>query len=239
VKTSLRRNCGVLVALTFVFSICSSNLQASGVLYQFNNVFSSSGASSPAGPGPWLDATFQTNGSGVLLTINNLGLSSGEFIGELDFNVNPNFTVSAIQGLQFSLVASNGNFGATSIITGEDIKKADGDGYYDINFNFATSANGRFGAGGQLTYLITGISGLSASDFSYLSSPGGGVGPYYGAAHIQGIGNGASVWANPNFGPEITPVPEPAPAAFLAVFLGLWGVWFLRVRSLRLQPAKI
>ena len=228
-----------MVVLTSVWFFCSANLGATGVLYQFNNVFSSSGASSPGGPAPWLNATLQDTNGGVLLTVNNLGLSSGEFISELDFNVNPNFTASAIQGLQFSLVASNGNFGATSIITGEDIKKADGDGYYDINFNFSTSANGRFGTGDQLTYLITGISGLSASDFSYLSSPGGGVGPYYAAAHIQGIGNGASVWVNPNNGPQITTVPEPASIALAAVSLGLWVAWRLRVRSLRPQLVRV
>ena len=214
---------------------------ASAVLYQFDDVFSYSGsASSPAGPGPWVDATLQDNANGVLLTINNLGLTGGEFLSQLYLNINP---LDNAQNLTFTFVSGTSGVTAPTILTGEDGFKADGDGKYDILFNFATASSGRFGAGDSVTYLIAGISGLSPADFKYLSTSAGGEhGPFYGAGHIQGIAGQTgsdSVWIDPSLGPQIIPVPEPGPTAFTAVLRGLWGVWFLRVRSLRLQPAKI
>lgn len=217
--------------LAFAVLLLAGRAGATGILYQFNNVFS--GNVPPGGPAPWIDATFQTQSNGVQLTINNAGLSGGEFLSELDFNLNPNYSASAIQGLQFGLVASNGNFGASSIVTGEDIKKADGDGYYDINFNFNTASAGQFGAGDYLVYLITGITGLTASDFAFLSSPGGGHGPYYAAAHIQGISGGNSVWVQPSNGPVLVPVPEPPAWALLVASIGLWGAFHFRKHPLR------
>jgi hypothetical protein len=230
---------GTVVLVMALLDPTKSN--ASAVLYQFDNVFSYSGAaSSPAGPAPWVNATLQDNANGVLLTINNLGLTGGEFLSQLYLNINP---LDNVNNLTFTFVSGSSGVTAPTIQTGEDGFKADGDGKYDILFNFATANSGRLGAGETLTYLIGGISGLSPSDFKYLSTSAGGQhGPFYGAAHIQGIAGQSgsdSVWIDPSLGPQIIPVPEPAPTAFLAVLLGLWGVWFLRVRSLRLQPAKI
>jgi hypothetical protein len=242
VKKTLRWNWGGAAGVAFLvialFGPAKST--ASGVLYQFDNVFSYSGsASSPAEPGPWVDATLQDNANGVLLTVNNLGLSGGEFLSQLYLNINP---LDNVQNLTFTFVSGTSGVNAPTIQTGEDGFKADGDGKYDMLFNFATSNSGRFGAGDSLTYLIAGISGLSSSDFKYLSTSAGGEhGPFYGAAHIQGIAGETgsdSVWLDPSLGPQIIPVPEPSPTAFTAVLLGLWGVWFLRVRSLRPQPAR-
>jgi hypothetical protein len=214
---------------------------ATGVFYQFDNVFSYSGsASSPSGPGPWVDATLQDTANGVLLTVDNLGLSGGEFLSQLYLNINP---LDDVNSLTFTFVSGTSGVTAPTIQTGEDGFKADGDGKYDILFNFATVNNGRFGAGDTLKYLIAGIGGLSASDFKYLSTSAGGQhGPFYGAGHVQGIAGQTgsdSVWIDPSLGPQIVPVPEPAPFALLAVSLGLWVTWRLRLRSLRLQPVRV
>jgi hypothetical protein len=205
---------------------------ATGILYQFDNIFSYSGASSPAGLAPWLDATFQDTANGVLLTINDVGLSAGEFLSSIYFNITP---ADNVNNLIFSY--QNGSSGLTSptIQTGEDGFKADGDGKYDILFNFSTAASGRFGAGDSITYLISGIAGLAATDFSFMSTPAGGHGPFYAAAHIQGIGGSAgnSVWVDPSLGPLILPVPEPASGAVLLFAAGIWCV--ARFRSLRIR----
>jgi hypothetical protein len=224
---------GVVVFLTAWF--CPPKANANGILYQFDDVFSYSGSvTSPAGPAPWIDATFQDTANGVLLTVNNPGLSGGEFLSELYLNLNP---IDTVNNLTFNFVSGTGGVTPPTIQTGEDGFKADGDGKYDILFSFSASNPGRFGAGDSLTYLIAGIAGLSSADFEYKSTPAGGHGPFYAAAHVQGIAGETgsdSVWIDPSLGPQITSVPEPAPLALLTVPLAFWALW--RLRS-RLQPA--
>ena len=94
-----------------------------------------------------------------------------------------------------------------------------------------------FSANDSITYKITGIAGLTAADFDYLSQPAGGSGPFYAAAHIQGLANGDSTWIEPGQGP-INVVPEPSPLSLFAMSIGLWGAWRLRTRP-RLTPLMI
>ena len=212
---------------------------ATGVLYQFNDVFSYSGsASSPAGAAPWIDATFQDTANGVLLTVNNPGLTGGEFLSELYLNLNP---IDTVNNLTFTFVSGSTGVSAPAIQTGEDLYKADGDGKYDILLSFSTSNSGRFGAGDSLTYLIAGITGISAADFEFKSAPAGGHGPFYAAAHVQGIAGETgsdSVWIDPALGPQIAPVPEPGPIAFSVVGMGLLSatLWSRRPIS---RPLRI
>ena len=227
------------VAVVIAAWICPTTANATGVLYQFNDVFSYSGVvSSPAGPAPWVDATFQDTASGVLLTVNNLGLSSGEFLSELYLNLNP---VDTVTNLTFALVSGTSGVNAPTIQAGEDGYKADGDGKYDILLSFSTSNSGRFGAGDSLTCLIAGITGLSATDFEYESTSAGGHGPFYAAAHVQGIAcetGSDSVWMDPSLGPQITPVPEPAPIALLAMAVGLLATTTLWLRGAAPGPLR-
>jgi hypothetical protein len=198
---------------------CPTKLNASGILFQFNTPFPTD--PSPAGSGPWVDAFFQNVSPGtVLLTITNVGFASGEFVGGNGNGANGGFffnlnTNDNPVNLAFTLVSANGSFGQT-ISTGQNAFKADGDGYYDIQFDFSTHA---FSVNSSMTYRITGITNLTAADFAYLSAVGGGgeSGPFYAAAHIQGLSGGNSTWLEPGGGPVITRVPEPAPIALLAV----------------------
>ena len=212
---------------------------AAGVLYQFNDVFSYSGSvSSPAEAAPWIDATFQDSANGVLLTVDNPGLTGGEFVSELYLNLNP---IDNVKSLNFTPVSGSSGVNAPTIQTGEDAYKADGDGKYDILFTFSTSNSGRFGAGDSLTYLISGVTGLTSADFEYKSTPAGGHGPFYAAAHVQGIAGETgsdSVWMDPSLGPQIIPVPEPGPVAFVVLAMALLGatLWSRRPIS---SPVRI
>jgi hypothetical protein len=241
VKGSFPWRGDVLIGLIFALAAWFSPISASGtgITYEFDTPFPTD--PSPDGPGPWIQASFADVSPGtVLMTITSLNLISGEFVqgngagagGGLFFNLNPDYDPTS---LAFGLISATGDFG-TIISTGANAFKADGDGKYDIQLDFATH---NFSSGSSITYQLTGISGLTAADFAFLSAPAGGSGPFYAAAHVQGIPpNNYSTWIEPGAGPvQITSVPEPAPLVLFGVLL--WGVWFLRTRSLRWQPAQI
>ncbi|MDD5140980.1 MAG: hypothetical protein PHY43_12050 [Verrucomicrobiales bacterium] len=210
---------------TLVLLPIASN--ASGILYQFDTPFPSD--PSPSGSTPWITANFDDASGGVLLTIAAVGLTGSEFASQIYFNLAPSLDPAS---LTFNATASSGTFSVPTIDhASQNSYKADGDGKYDFRFNFGTANGTTFGAGDSITYLISGISGLTASNFSFLSAPAGGSGPFYGAAHIQALADGSSTWIEPGIGPIITPVPEPAPIALLAVSTILWGIFRLRMRK--------
>jgi hypothetical protein len=228
--------CGVLAVALFF----PAKIRASEILYQFNTPFPSD--SSPAGPSPWILASFSNAAPGtVFLTISNTAISKSEFASELYFNLNTNLNP---HNLVFTLVSSNGGFSAPTINhNSANAYKADGDGKYDIRFNFGTANAKTFTFGEFVTYQITGIASLTALDFGYLSAPAGGSGPFFAAGHIQGVPShcGSSTWIEPCNGPiivvPIVPVPEPAPAILLTLASGLWfTVRFIRRRVRRLSP---
>ncbi len=204
--------------------------EATTITFEYNYEFS--GATSPSGTGPWLVATFEDVSGGVQLTLTS-NLSGKEFVGNDNgngngkkgwyFNFDPTLNP---KNLSFSNI---GGTAAKSINKGVNAFKADGDGYYDIEFSWGAN---KFGEGSSVTYLITYPVSISAESFNFLSSPGseggGGHGPYLSAAHIQGIGPSGndSGW--------IAPVPEPSTFLLLGiglVSLGLFGRRKLRKRS--------
>jgi hypothetical protein len=190
-------------------------------LYEFDTVFSGQ-STAPASPGPWTDVTIRDVTPGtVSLTVSNVGLSSGEFLSELYLNLNPSDNVA---NLKFNLVSAHGSFTNPTVSLGEDNFKAGGDGNYDILLSFSTAHFSTFTVGDSITYQVTGISNLVASDFGFLSSPDGGFGPFYAAVHVQGTlpNNLGSCWGEPGLGPELLNVPDPASRLLLAVAAGLW-----------------
>ena len=205
----------------------TKGLAASGITYQFDDEFSS--GTPPAGSAPWLTATIQTTSPGtVLLTIANNGLVGSEFVSGFYLNLNTNFNPL---NLSISYLSSAGSFtipsvGAGTIERGIDSFKADGDGKYDLLFDFSTVSGSTFGAGDSITYQISGISGLDANDFVYLSAPNGGPGPFFAAAHVQGIGTDGSLsgWVDPSLGALPILVPEPSSGALLALSVGILGL---------------
>ena len=174
------------------------------VIYQIGLEFS--GGANPSGPAPWLQATFEDVPGGVSLTMQSLLNASSEFVGEWSFNFDP-----ALDPLQLNFALQSGGPAAQDIDLGVNAFQADGDGRYDILFDFAQS-NGpnRFNEDDVVTYLITYPTPISASSSDFLSAPAGGHGPFHTAAHVQGIGpnGGLSGWVT---------TPEPTSLAMLAL----------------------
>ena len=187
---------GGLLALTL-----ASNAFASTVTFNYNAVIS---GSTPAGTAPWVQAIFDDGGSSgsVTLTMTTSGLSGSENITGMYFNLDSSLNPTS---LSFNYLGTTGA-AATSVQTGVDAFKADGDGKYDVLFNFPTASG--FNAGQTVKYQITGISSLTALSFNVLSACGNpscsGPGNFYAAAKVQNIG-ASSGWIASNAG--VVPVP--------------------------------
>jgi len=187
--------------------------QGATITYNLDYVFS---GATPANSAPWLRVTFEDVAGGVQLTMEDLNLAAGEFLGKeaFDLNIDPNLTVAAL-GINWV----SGRV-ADIVSKGEDAFKADGDGFYDILFGF--NEGNRFVAGDTSVYLLT-LAGITANSFAFESTPGGGAGVYFAASHVQGIGCDSG-WIGAS-----TPVPEPL--TLLLVGSGL--IPFIRLRKKR------
>ncbi|MBE9531694.1 MAG: PEP-CTERM sorting domain-containing protein [Proteobacteria bacterium] len=186
-----------------------------------------SGAQEPEGAGPWLNASFVDDGAGtVTLTMSDLNLTDNEFVGSWYFNVDTSVLPSDLQithvgGVQGSVATTDLNNDSDSTNNNAQFK-ADGDGFFDIRFDWA---NGEFGAGDTSVYEIScGSCMLTASSFDFMSEPGGNNGTYNTAAHVQGIGinDQDSGWIGN------TVIPEPS--TYLLLGSGMLGLAFWRKR---------
>jgi hypothetical protein len=186
-----------------------------------------SGGQEPAGTAPWITAVFDDatgDPSSVLLTMSATGLvggKNGELMALMHFNLDPVLDPTLLS----FVVVDAGSVGTTVVNTGVDGFKADGDGLYDIQFDFPPPPGtpaGRFTEGKSMIYEIFYSGGIiDASSFDFLSTPDGGAGVFLAAAHVQnttGAGTGGSGW--------IGVVPEPATGVLLG--LGLLGLASVR-----------
>jgi hypothetical protein len=170
---------------------------ASTLNYNFGSV---SGGATPAGSPPWASATFSNDGlpsDTVQLTLSAGNLSSGAFISCWYFNLNP--ALDPV-GLALAVSGSTGSFTTPTVQTGANGFKAGPDGKFDLLFGFATTGDdlAKFGSGDSVTFTITGISGLTADDFSWFSTSVAGGGTYSSAAHINsGSTDLPGAWVNP------------------------------------------
>ena len=180
---------------------------ASGATLTVNLNTEFSGGVNPQGTAPWATAVFDDSVGGantVRLTMSASNLVATEFISEWSFNFDP--------------ALNPGWLTFTSVNTGVDSFKADGDGFFDIRFDFPPPP-GNFGAkfttGEQVIYDLT-YSGspIFAASFNFPSANGGGAGTYVSAAHVQGISGTGSGWIGPV-------VPEPTSLILIGSLAGL------------------
>lgn len=179
----------------------------------FDSAIEFSGATPPAGAAPWLRTTIANAGTDtVTIKFENINLVGTEFVSKMFLNLDPAMNPA---DLSFGSPVEVGTFALPTINKGTNLYKADGDGFFDLVFEFATANPQRFGAGESLTYTVTGITGLNENSFNFLSvnGPVGNTG-YPVAGHVQGIGpNGAdSGWVT---------VPEPCSLALLVAAIPL------------------
>lgn len=186
---------------------------AATYVFNFDLVFWGPPPESPQKP--WVVATVQDlDGGGVRMTIQNSADLGTQVVQRVFFNLNPVLNPAS---LSFNLVGSSGGFNIPSIAKAVDAYKPDGDGLYDIKIEFdspwsddpAQYLPDCFSAGEWITYEITGIPGLAASDFWYMSAPvPDALGPYYAAAYIP-----CQTWIA---------VPEPQPFLLAGLGMCIW-----------------
>ncbi|MFZ0931349.1 MAG: VPLPA-CTERM sorting domain-containing protein [Syntrophobacteraceae bacterium] len=211
-----------LIGLGLMLFMAPKAAEASYTLnFDPTNTFS---GTAPAGS---LTATFTDVTGGVQLTVTS-SLATGENLDPgkaLYFNFNPSKD-SSLGDLSFALTGNTGFSQQSTVETGADSFKADGDGYYDIEFTYTPSTKA-FTTGESQTYLIKDSGGsITASDFTqYLSSTGGGTGDWYAAVHVQNTpsGGSGSAWVGAESA-EVGVSPTPIPAAAWLFGSGLAGL---------------
>ena len=205
--------------LFFLATACLATSQSFGTIEYLglNYVFS---GSTPAGSGAWATVKLQDGLAPhtVRLTFDTSGLAPGEFISNWYLNTNPAYDPPQFT---FTLVSNPTGLTLGAIQTGADAFKADGDGQYDVLFAFPSSGTGQRLVGGmQVVVDVSRPAGLSVSDFLFQSTPDGGAGTYYSAAHIQNIGSNSG-WVGANTPTPISPIPEPSAYAAVLGILAL------------------
>jgi hypothetical protein len=173
----------------------------------------------------FLVATYDDGGGtgSVTMTLDATNLSlSGEFVDEWYIN----YVGGDPTGLTFT--HDSGDVIATILQTPlvmPTLYKADGDGVYDIVFQFDQSAGSRFEAGETVVYTITGT-GITAADFDLFSvSDAGQSGPFLSAAHVRGTDCVSGVGCDDTGDPDnegsdwVGAVPEPGSLALFSTSL--------------------
>jgi hypothetical protein len=202
----------------------SASATAATLTYALDVLFGETAAGDqPGGPAPWVTITFDDSFGGartVRVTMEGTGLSggmSGENIHQIYLNFDPLLDATLIT---FAAV-DNADSIPDGIFAGTNCFAANGDGNYDILFDFPPppgSAAARFTQGETVIYDLTYISPIDVNSFNFFSDEGGGQGTYLAAAHLQRTPSGGdgSAW--------VGIVPEPSPSALLALGLAVLGM---------------
>jgi hypothetical protein len=218
----------LLLGVTLTLLLLPRLAAGAAITMSFGETFSNN--VNPGGSGPWLlinfnDATASA-GNDIRITMTAVGLEDDEFISSVYLNILTQYPVGSFSGQ----VITDPNSTYAGALYQQNAYKADGDGLYDLLFNFQSADCCRFGADYQFVFDINLISGtLLLAQFIEQSFPDGGSGPFFGAAHLQGIAGdpfGTSTWIRPNLPPgsddppgDDPVVPEPATIAMMGTGL--------------------
>lgn len=201
-------------------------LPAHAVLFSFSHEFSGSG--DVCANGTCATLSVLQNGANVDFLLNS-NLNTGEFItglyGNRDPFANPTLT-------DFNSRGGTGADAVSSLSSGPDAFKADGDGFFDYVWDFNNSGTPRLD--GTDTFSWT-FFNASLDDFVNAVSVNGPVGKngFTFALRLQGLGAGneGSGWFDAVTAPN-GQVPEPGTNALLALAL-LSMAFVLRRRPMR------
>ncbi len=200
---------------TLILFLLPGSAQADVV---FNLLMEFSGGSQPAGFPPWLIATFITLSPGTVEVRLQARLQSpSEFVNIWLFNLDPAFNPNNLSLAHVSGVPA-------AVTKGINAFRADGDGYFDIKFDWPQNPPAsRFGNDDLVVYHITSaVHPIMETSFNFVSAPGGGQGMFPTAAHVQGVG--------PD-GEESGWIAVPEPATLLT--LGIGATFFMTRRRRR------
>jgi len=224
-KNLMRLKTLLLLTLSIVFLISMTG-QAQALILNNELNIEYSGGTAPSGPTPWITATFIDVGTNQV----QLNMTAGNLVGSENisgwyFNFDDALNLNSLNIDENNTSA----VGSITVTKDENNLKADGDGKYDFMFAFPTSGN-LFTSGETVVYDLTYTGGtMDISSFNFLSSPSGGHGPFYSAAHIQniGVGSGGGWIANET----TTVVPEPISSTLFIVGGVVLG--FRRLRKMK------
>jgi hypothetical protein len=225
-KVNFRKH--VLPAAALLAAAIIAPVQAATVTFNLGTVFSD-GSAAPDGPAPYATVTLDDgDGAGtVIMTVDVASTVGAADMDQLYLNFDSAFDLAL---LNFTYDpdstgpdAENGKKG-NGIFVGTDAFQSDGDGAYDILFDFPPppgSGSVRFSAGETVIYTMTSTDAITASSFNFLSADGGGAGTYLAASHFISTGPDGleSAWV----GAGVIPVPA-AVWLFGSGLLGLAGV---------------